>query len=87
MHNIPRDIGQPHVKPLMAECQSTVVKPEEVQECGVKIVGVHGVFGDAPTEFIGFTKCKAAFHASPREPDTERMRMMVTAVIRTFTTL
>jgi len=71
----------------MAERQSTVVKAEQVQECGVKIVGVHGVFGNAPTQFIGFAERKAAFHASPREPDTERMRMMVAAVIRTCTTL
>lgn len=45
MHDVPINIGQPKISPLVSVRQTLVIYPEQVQNRGIQIVDVHGSWG------------------------------------------
>src|SRR5687768_3384233 len=74
---VPADVGEPKVAALEAVGEFGVVEAEEVQEGGVEVVDVDGVFDDVPADLVRFSDDLAAFDAAAGHPDGERKGMMV----------
>ena len=54
-----------------------MVEAEEVEEGGVEIVDVDGVFNDVPADLVGFADDLPALDAAAGHEDRKRERMMV----------
>ena len=52
VHDGACDIGQPIVTPGVAECQLFMIKAHQMQDCGMQIVDMHGLFDSAQAVFI-----------------------------------
>lgn len=60
-HQLSMHIGQAHVEALEADGKLCVIKAEQVLECGVQIVNMHGIFRDVEAEFIALPQGEAGF--------------------------
>ena len=58
-----------------------MVEAQEVQDRGVPIAEVDGVFDDVVGEIVGLAVDRAAFDAAAAHPDGEAARMMIAAVV------
>ena len=76
-------IGQPVVSSLKKVSQLFVVDAELVEDGGVKIVDVDGVFGDVVAEFVRSSVGDAGLDASAGHPDGETFGVVVAAIIFT----
>ena len=47
------DVGEAELAALVAEGEAFVIDAEEVEDGGVEVVDVDGVFGDGVAEFVG----------------------------------
>ena len=57
------------VEPLKFESESLMVHPHAMEDGGVHIVDVHGIFDDVITVVVGGTMDVTAFDPSPRHPN------------------
>jgi hypothetical protein len=67
------DVGQPHVAPGMAIGQALVIEAEQVQNRGVQVVDVHGVFNGLIAQFVGLPIGDAQLHSATGQPDAESL--------------
>ena len=74
------DVGQPEVAAGVAIDQPGVVDSHQVQDRGVVVVNVHGVFDDVHAEFVGLAVGTAALDAAAGEQGGERLGVMVAAL-------
>jgi hypothetical protein len=78
--NVPVNVGQAVVPALEAISQTLVVDAELVQDRGLQVVDVHGVFGRAVTKVIRCPIGNARLDATTRHPHGKATRMMVATV-------
>jgi hypothetical protein len=60
------DVGQAEIPACVVVSKPLVIEAEEVENGGMKIVNVNGIFDSLETEFIGSPINLAAFHSPPR---------------------
>src|SRR5688572_11245097 len=77
----PVNVGQAKVTALKFEGQEFMVHSETVQNRGLQIVNVHGIFHDVVTVVVRFAESKAALDAASGKPHGEAARMMVATVV------
>ena len=82
MNQFPVNVGQAEVAALIFERELFVLNTQQMQNCGVKIVDVHGVADDVVAIVVGFAECHSGSDASPSHQDREASRVMITTVIR-----
>ena len=70
-------IGQTEIAALVAIREAFVVEAEQVEQRGVEVVDVHGVFGDLVTEVVGCAVGDPGFHAAAGHPNGERVLVVV----------
>ena len=58
------DVSKAELAALVAEGEALVVDAEEVQQGGVEVVDVDGIFGDGVSEFVGLAVDVAGFGAA-----------------------
>ena len=75
------DAGEALVEALEFEGELAVVDPHEVENRGVEVVDVDGVFGDVVGEVVGFAEFDAAFDAAASHPHGEATGVVVAAVV------
>lgn len=80
VHDVTGDIGESIVSSGEAPGQAFVIDTKLVQNGGLQVVNVNGLFGDIETEVIGASVYVSSANAASGEPDTERLRMMVASV-------
>ena len=73
------DAGEAEIESLGADGEAFVVEAELVEEGGVDVVNVDGVFDGAEAEFVGLTVDGAAFEAAAGEPHGEGVDVVVAA--------
>ncbi len=71
------DVGQTEIAALESPCELFVVKAELLQQGGVQIVDVNGIFYDAEAEFIGGAMDEAGFDAASCGPHGEGIHMVI----------
>ncbi len=71
------NVGQTEIAALESPCELFVVKAELLQQGGVQVVDVNGIFYDAEAEFIGGAMDKAGFDASSCGPHSECIHMVI----------
>ena len=71
------DVGQTEIAALESPCELFVVKTELLQQGGVQVVDVNGIFYDAEAEFIGGAMDKAGFDAASCGPHGEGIHMVI----------
>src|SRR5690606_37343696 len=81
MHDRAMDVGESEVAALVTVGELLVVDAEAVEDGGVEIVHVDGVFEDVVAEVVGEAVVESRLDASARHPDGEASRMMVAAVV------
>ena len=77
------DIRQPEVTALMTECQFLVVNTHQVQNGGIQIMNVNGVFGDVVGEVISLAILETGLHTPSGHPHRPTPGVVVTPVIFT----
>src|SRR6185312_16071222 len=80
-YNFSEDVGEAEVAALEAVGEARVVEAEEVEDGGVEVVDVDGVFGDVEAEVVGFAEGDAGFYTAAGEPIGEAVGVMVAAVV------
>ncbi len=70
-HHIPSNISQPLVSAFVEEGEAFVVEAEDVQDCGVEVMDVDGVFGGAEAEVVGGAVGQAALHRTASQPASQ----------------
>ena len=74
------DSGEAEVETEVAEGEAGVVDAEELENGGLKVVDVNGIFGDVETKVIGLADGDAGLDATAGHPHGEGLRVMVPAV-------
>src|SRR2546423_11762136 len=69
-------VGEPEVAALVLERQLRVIDSEALEDGGLQVVDVNGVFGDVIAIIIGLALADAGFDAAAREPHGEAARMV-----------
>jgi len=75
------DARQPLIQALELEAELGVVDAHEVEDRGVEVVDVYGVFDDVVAEVVGLAMNDAAFDAAAGHPHAEIARVMIAAVV------
>ena len=73
--------GEALVEALVLKGEALVVDAELVEEGGVEIVDVDGVFDDIITHLVGFAVGEAFFDAAAGGPEAEAARVVIAAVV------
>ena len=73
--------GQLLIKPLKLVGESLVIDSHAVEDRCIKVVDVHGIFGDVVAEVVGLSKGDATFDSTTCHPHAEISRMVIAAVI------
>ena len=73
--------GEPLVEALEFVGEQFVMDPELVQEGGVQVSDVNGVFHDVVGEFVGFAVNGSALDAASGHPQRETTRMVIASII------
>lgn len=81
MNNPAVNVGQAKIAALEAVRQSFVVDAQAMQNGGIEIVDVHGIFDDVVAEIVGFAVNDTRFNTAAGHPNREAARVMVAAVI------
>ena len=63
------DVGEPEVAALVAVGELQVIEPKEVQQRGVEVVHMDGVFGNSPADFVGLAVDLATFDSATSHPE------------------
>src|SRR5436190_6262707 len=77
-------IRQPKISSLKTVRQLRVVDSQAVQQRGVQVVHVDGIFGDVVAIIVGLTVTDSRPDASSCQPDCRTVGMMVASVITPF---
>jgi len=72
-----RDVGEAEVAALEAVGEAGVVEAEEVEQCGVKVVDVNGVFDRFEAKVVSLAKDLSALDTATGHPNAEGVGMMV----------
>ena len=72
---------QPHIQALELESQAAVVDAQAMEDRGVEVVNVYGLFHDVVTEVVGLAMHNPFLDAAAGKPDGEALGMMVAAVV------
>src|SRR5262245_26377185 len=72
-------VGQPEVSPLEAVRQPGVIDSQAVQDGGLEVVDVDGVFHDVVAELVGLAVGDPSLDAAAGHPDGETTRVVVAA--------
>ena len=75
--------GESHVETLEFIAQATVVDAQTVQDGGIQVVDVNGVFDDVVTKVVGLAIDHAGLDSAAGHPDGKTLRMMVAAIVFT----
>ena len=78
-YDLTMNICQSELTSLMGECQSLVIQAKQSKNCCLQIVHVDRVFRNMKAKLVGLTDRYARLHSASREPNGERLRMMVPA--------
>ena len=62
-------VGQSIVSALEAVRESLVIDAEAMQDCGVEVVDVDGVFSNVVAEIVGFAVRDSGLDAATSHPD------------------
>ena len=73
------DVGQAEVAARVAVGEPGVVQPHQVQDRGVQVVDVDGVFGDLVAVFVGAAVAEAALDSAAGEEAGETTAVVVAA--------
>lgn len=74
------DISETKISPSIVEGELLMIETEEMKQCGVKIVDMHGFFHGGKAEFVGGPVDVAFFHPPTGEPHAEAEVIVITAV-------
>ena len=77
LDDIPPDVGQTKVTCLEAVGQLFVIEAEEMQNGGVQIVDMDGIFIDTPADLVGLPVVEPWFDATAGHPHGEGIRVMI----------
>ena len=75
------DVGQSVSSSLVLEGQSAVVDAQAVQQRGIQVVDVDGVFQDVVRVVVGGAVRQSRLDAGSGDPGREASRMVVAAVV------
>ena len=70
-------IGQTVVAALVLKGQLLVVDTQQVQACGMKVVNVDFILGDAESKFVGASISESFFDSAARHPDAKAFLVVV----------
>jgi len=73
--------GQTLVQSLEFISESLVVDAHAVQDCGVQIVDVHGIFRDVVAEIVGLTEGHATLDSTASHPHAKIPRLVLSAIV------
>jgi len=73
--------GEALVEAKVANAETFVVEAKEMQDRGVPVAEMYGVFDDVVRKIIRFTVNHAAFDAAAAHPNGVAPRVMVAAVV------
>ena len=79
LNDVTVDVGEAIVAALEFIGELFVIDSEEVEEGGVEIVNVDGVFDGVKADVVGLAVGDAGFHAAASHPDGEGVRVVITA--------
>lgn len=80
-HDLTVDVGKTEVSPLELIGEAGVVEAQEMQQGGVQVVDVDGIFSNIETEFVARAIGKAALNTAPSHPERKSVGMMVSAIV------
>ncbi len=75
------DVGEPEVAALELIGQPGVIDAEAVEQGGLDVVDMNGVFDDVVAVVVGFTNDCTGLYAAPGHPHREAAGMMIATVI------
>ena len=78
MNDLSVDVSQSKVAAAVAIGQTFVVKPHQVQDCGVEVVNVDSVFNSVKTELIRRPIGEPTSDAASGQPHRKGVRVVVT---------
>ena len=73
-------VGESHVASAEAKSELFVVDAEQVQDGGMHIVNIDGVFHGAHPHFVGGTERRATTDTGTSHPDAVAAHMMVASI-------
>src|SRR5215468_10927327 len=79
-NDVAAGLGQAFVAAVVQECQVNVVEAEQVQDGGVQVVDVDGVFRGVQAEFVGRADDLATLDAAAGQQGGEAVGVVVAAV-------
>ena len=68
MDDFAMDIGEAIVASAVTVSEFCVIESHEMQDCGVKIVDIDRIFGDADAVIVGLAVNDASFDSGPCKP-------------------
>ena len=74
-------VGQTEVTPLELECQLVVVDPQAMQDRGVQVMHMDGVFGDVVAVVVGLAMRHTAADSAPGHPHRETAGVMIASIV------
>src|SRR5262249_7791592 len=75
--DLPGDVGQPESPAVILVSQSLVIEPEQAKDCRVKIIDVNSINECVVADLVGLAVRDASLRAPARQPEGERMRIVV----------
>ena len=73
-------VSQSKVTTCITPCQPGVIQSEGVQNCGMQVMHVHGLFHGMESEVISGSPRQSTANSATGHPDTEGSRMMISAI-------
>src|SRR5258708_6074656 len=70
-------IGEPIIAALETIGERLVIQAKEMEQCRVKVVDVHRIFGDGHSEVVGFAVNGSTLHAAAGHPEAEGRWLMI----------
>ena len=67
--------------PLVLEGETLMVDPKEVENGGLQVVDMDGVFNDVYSVVVGLPVTEACFYTTPGEPVGKAIGVMISAVV------
>ena len=67
--------------PLVLEGETLMVDPKEVENGGLQVVDMDGVFNDVYSVVVGLPVTETCFYTTPGEPVGKAIGVMISAVV------
>src|SRR3984957_4557431 len=81
-HHVAANISQAEIASLEFVRQAEMINTEAMQDGGLQVVDVHGIFEDVIGKVISLTDAQASLDPAAGHPNGEAARVMVAAVVR-----